>query len=249
MPKKTNHDSVIAVCVQEPFEDGSKMDLGAIQGSDLKFLHQGFIADTISHALSVEEADTRLYYIDDAQRKKFMGIVLDYVKEHAEGDVARALKSKFSHHELSKCRWGLRIEKVFDECFKDGYQNVLVIGSRTPTVTPPMMQRALRMLAESDAVFGPTPEGRYYTIGLRGDSKIKLSEFDWKSPSIYSDVVAAFDKAGLAWAELEIWYAVETPDEIELMVRDINQYRFEDDDVTARETEAVMERLLSKLGI
>ena len=32
------------------------------------------------------------------------------------------------------------------------------------------------------------------------------------------------------------------------MARDINQYRYERDETTARETEIVMERLLTKLG-
>jgi glycosyltransferase A (GT-A) superfamily protein (DUF2064 family) len=107
---------------------------------------------------------------------------------------------------------------------------------------------SLRMLEKSDAVFGPTPEGRYYTIGMSGAPRISLSDFDWKSPSIYSQVAEAFTREGLAWAEQEIWYAVETTDELELMVRDINQYRYEGDETTAVETEKVMERLLAKLG-
>jgi hypothetical protein len=35
---------------------------------------------------------------------------------------------------------------------------------------------------------------------------------------------------------------------LEIMVRDINQFRFEGDEKTARETEIVMERILTKLG-
>jgi glycosyltransferase A (GT-A) superfamily protein (DUF2064 family) len=145
-------------------------------------------------------------------------------------------------------RWGVRIEKVFRECFDAGYHNVILVGSRTPTLTARMMQATLRMLEKSDAVFGPTPEGRYYTIGMSGACHINLSDFDWKSPKIYSEVANAFTEKGLSWSELEIWYAVESSDELELMARDINQYRFEGDETTARETELVMERFISKLG-
>lgn len=248
MPRKKKNPSVIAVCVQEPFEDGSSMDLGAISGDDLKFLHQAFITDTITHALQVEDADVRLYYSDDPDRKRFVKIILDYLKNKLSGQLALAFKQQFEAIEQEKDRWGVRVEKLFEDCFETGYKNVLIVGSRTPTITPSAMTTALKMLKQSDVVFGPTPEGRYYVIGMTGGPKINLAKFDWKSPSIYSEVADAFTEKGLAWSELEIWYAVETPDELEMMVRDINQYRFEGDDLTARETEIVMERMLTKYG-
>ena len=71
MPAQKKNDSVIAICIQEPFEDGSSMDFGpAIQGDELRFLHQAFITDTIKNALEVNKADVRLYYIDLPERKR-----------------------------------------------------------------------------------------------------------------------------------------------------------------------------------
>jgi glycosyltransferase A (GT-A) superfamily protein (DUF2064 family) len=246
MPKK-NNATVIAVCIQEPTEDGSKMDLGAIQGDELRFLHQAFITDTLFNALQVPSVDVRLYYIDEPERLRLVKIVTDYVA----GKIAAKKKNNLAEHFLpvgmANERWGLRIEKVFKSCFDSGYKNVLVVGSRTPTFTAGMMRTALRLLQQSDAVFGPTPEGRYYVIGMTGSYRINLAEFDWKSPSIYAEVAAAFTEKDLSWSELEIWYAVESAEELDLMARDINQFRFEADDTTARETELVMERLISKL--
>jgi glycosyltransferase A (GT-A) superfamily protein (DUF2064 family) len=223
------------------------MDLGAIEGDDLKFLHQAFITDTIVNALQVPSADIRLYYIDEAERVRLVTIVSDYVVKKFAGKKRDELKERFSLHGLPRERWGLRIESLFRDCFDAGYKNVLLVGSRTPTFSAAMMKSALRMLKDSDAVFGPTPEGRYYTIGMSGSYQINLSDFDWKSPTIYSEVALAFT-GKLSWSELEIWYAVESPDELDLLARDINQFRFEQDDTTARETELVMERLIAKLG-
>ncbi len=247
MPPKKKHDTVIALCIQEPLEDGSTMDLGAIQGDDLKFLHQAFITDTITNALNLNNIDVRLYATDLPERKLFVRIVMDYLGSKLSGRKAERFQTRFQSFEQPFERWGIRLENIFRDCFEAGYRNVLVIGSRTPTITADMMKTALRMLKASDAVFGPTPEGRYYMIGMSGSPRINLSEFDWKSPSIYSDVSRAFDEKELSWSELEIWYAVENPDELEIMARDINQYRFEGDKNTARETEIVMERLLNKL--
>ena len=248
MANKKKNKSVIAICIQEPVEDGTHMDLGAIKGDDLRFLHQAFITDTVLNALKVPAADVRLYYIDEAERKRLVKIVSEYITEKAGRGKAAAIKERFSLHPMPRDHWGVRIQRAFRECFDAGYQNVIAVGSRTPTYTAKMIQATLRMLEKSDAVFGPTPEGRYYTIGMSGACHINLAEFEWKSPKIYSEVANAFTDKGLSWSELEIWYAIESSDELELMARDINQYRFEGDETTARETELVMERFISKLG-
>lgn len=240
-------DTVIAVCVQEPTEDGSSMDLGLIKGDDLRFLHQAFITDTVANALEVTSADTRLYYIDDPDRKRLVKTALEYLEKKLDGKRLEGLHDRFTQYEQDREGWGHRMDHVFSDCFAAGYKNVLMIGSRTPTITPAMMKTALKMLKESDAVFGPTPEGRYYTIGLSGGYQIDLSKFDWKSSSIYSEVADAFSEKKLSWSELEIWYAVESSEYLEMMARDINQYRFEGDEFTAHETEVVIERILARL--
>lgn len=247
MPAKNN--TVIAICIQEPTEDGSSMDMGLIRGADLRFLHQSFITDTITNSLEVDATDIRLYFIGEKDRRALVRIVTDYLERKLTGKQGESLKKRFQSIELEKGRWGIRIEKVFQDCFEAGYSSVLVIGSRTPTVRSTQMKSALKLLRASDAVFGPTPDGRYYVIGMSGKAHIKLSDFDWKSPSIYSEVSEAFTKQKLAWSELEIWYAVDTSEELEMMVRDINQFRFEGDDSTARETEIIMERILAKMEL
>jgi len=73
-PAKKN-DSVIAICIQEPSEDGSTMELGAIKGDELRFLHQAFITDSITQALEVPSVDVRLYFIDNDDRKRLVTIV------------------------------------------------------------------------------------------------------------------------------------------------------------------------------
>ncbi len=246
MASKKKLQSAIAICIQEPTEDGSSMDLGIIKGDDLRFLHQAFITDTIISALAVD-ADVRAYYIDAPDRKRFVKIITEYLSNKLTGEKLEHFQHRYAGIELPKEGWGSRIETAFKDCFAQGYTNVLVLGSRTPTVTPHQMKTALKMLKESDAVFGPTPEGRYYAIGMSGACKVNLSEFDWKSASIYHDVSGAFTQEGLSWAELEIWYAVEGPDELEFLARDINQFRFEGDEATAHETEKVMERIIARL--
>jgi glycosyltransferase A (GT-A) superfamily protein (DUF2064 family) len=242
--------TVIAICIQEPKEDGSQMDFGPIDGENVRFLHQAFITDTIISASGINDADIRLYYIDSPERKKLVQIVTDYLtKRLPDGKDNDFLKNRLEKVKLQPERWGIRVENIFNDCFKQGYKNVLVIGSRTPTVTTKMMKTAIKLLDGSDAVFGPTPDGRYYVIGMSGTEHIKLSEFDWKSPTIYSEVAEALQEKDLAWSELEIWYCVERSDELEMAIRDINQFRFEGDELSSLETEKVLDRIITKLEL
>lgn len=247
MSPKMKNKTVIVVCIQEPQEDGSSMDFGAIVGENLRFLHQAFITDTIMSASIIQDADIRLYFVDVPERKKLVKIVTDYVTKQTKDIEPTFIKERFKKVKLAKERWGVRIEKIFDDCFKQGYENVLVIGSRTPTVSSDMVSSALLLLKDSDAVFGPTPEGRYYIIGMSGKQHLPLSQFDWKSPSIYLDVVNGLKEKGLKWKELDIWYCVEQIEELEMAVRDINQFRLQGDEITSHETEKVLERIFSKL--
>lgn len=248
MPSRNKDRAVIAVCIQEPKEDGSSMELGAIEGDDLKYLHQAIITDSLTQALAAgDDVDVRLYYVEHEERRCLVEIVTSYLRKKRSEEEAGDFEERFSSHELPTERWGLRIEKIFQECFEAGYSRVLLLGSRTPTTTTGHMLSALNMLKESDAVFGPTIDGRYYMIGMSGSYRIALSEFSWVSPQIYSEVAEAFTAKGLSWSELEIWYTVEVPDDLDTLARDINQYRFEGDLETARETEIVLERILSRL--
>lgn len=247
MPEKKKIDSVVAICIQEPTEEGSSMDFGIIKGDNLRFLHQAFITDTITNAFDVGAADVRLYHVDQTDRKRLIKIVTEYLSSKLDGKRAEALKGRFKVIEQQAGPWAERMDAVFHDCFEEGYKHVLLLGSRTPTITSKMMKTALKMLKESDAVFGPTPEGRYYSLGMSKSLRIRLQDFDWKAATIYHDVADAFTKEHLSWSELEIWYAVENPDYLETMARDINQFRFEGDEDTARETEIVIERILTKL--
>jgi len=244
--KKTN-DTVLAICIQEIKEDGSELRIQDIlKKEEVEFLHQAFIADTIVNIAEMPSIDFHLFYGDSPKTIKAVETIIKYLEDKLTGNKAKAIKERLKISKLKKERWGLKIEHIFKQCFEEGYKHVLLIGSRTPTLKSDRLKLALKLLKKSDAVFGPTVEGRYYLVGLSGKYHFNLSDYDWTSPTIYSEVANRFHDMGLTWSELEIWYAVENYDALEFLVRDINQYRFEGDEISARETEMVLGRILNR---
>jgi len=248
MAEKNKNDIALIICIQEVKEDGSSMNLGnRLSQEDISFLHQAFIADSILNALMLSRVDIKVFYTPKDQTKRSVETILKYLSGRLRGRKKRALEDgRVEIAELGPGRWGQKMDESFKRCFDQGYSKVLFIGSRTPTLTHRKLSNALKILNKKDVVFGPTVEGRYYMIGFAHDYHIHLAEFDWRASNIYSQVASHIDERGLSWEETEIWYAVEHPEDVEYLARDINHFRLTGDEETARETEKVLERILSR---
>jgi len=250
MTEKGKNNVALIVCIQEVKEDGSSMNLGnQLSEEDISYLHQAFIADSIINALMLSKVDIKLYYSPKPETRKSVETILNYIKGRLKGKKRTVFESgRIEVSELGSGRWGQKMDESFRRCFDQGYSKVLFIGSRTPTLTHEMISGAIKILNKKDVVFGPTVEGRYYMIGFAHDYHIALVDFDWKAANIYSQVVTQIDERGLSWEETEIWYAVEHPEDVEYLARDINHFRLTGDEETARETEKVLERILSRFN-
>ncbi|PKK83517.1 MAG: hypothetical protein CVT49_08335 [candidate division Zixibacteria bacterium HGW-Zixibacteria-1] len=247
MSKTKKNEAVLAICIQETEEDGSELNIGDyLLKEEIEFLHQAFIADTLVNILDLKSVDFRLFYAGLPKTEKSVNTILKYLKKKLKGRKARILEDELKISILPPERWGIKMEKVFCSCLDEGYKHILFIGSRTPTLKADMLKTALKLLKNSDAIFGPTVEGRYYLLGMTEKCHVKMSQFDWKSPTIYAEVANHFKEQGLTWSELELWYAVEHHEDLEYLIRDINQYRLEGDEISAKETEIVLDRYLNR---
>jgi rSAM/selenodomain-associated transferase 1 len=68
---------------------------------------------------------------------------------------------------------------------------VVIIGADIPEITPSHIARAFRALGKADAVFGPSPDGGYWLVGLKRRPRT-LDIFDrvrWSSPHALDDTV------------------------------------------------------------
>jgi len=247
MPSQKKNQSVLALAVQEVVEDGSELNIGDnFNSEEIDFLHHAFIADSIINMFDLPSTDFHLYYSDVPKTKKAIDTIINYLAGKLKGKKAKLLTDALIIMPLPPERWGLKMQSIFKNSFDSGYKHVLLFGSRTPTLKADKLKLALKLLKKSDAVFGPTVEGRYYLIGMTDKCHVDLSSFNWKSPVIFSEVSNHLREQGLSWSEMELWYAVEHNEDLEYLVRDINQFRLEGDEVSAKETEMVLGRILNR---
>ncbi len=247
IPRK--YDTAVVVCMQEASEDGPSLRIDErFTTRHTKLLSQAFTADTLVSALSNPNVAVRLYYTDSPETSAAVQTIIHYLRSRVGKENGSVLASgRFEELELPAVSWGSKIAQAFKESFEAGFKKVVFLGSRSPTVTVDMLQQAIDALDKYDTVSGPTVEGRYYLLGMRGSYHTDLEQYDWSDPDIYSKLADRFTREGLNWTELPIWYVVENPEDLDYLVRDINQFRLEGDELTGHETEKALQRIIPEL--
>ncbi|MFT5761683.1 MAG: rSAM/selenodomain-associated transferase 1 [Polaribacter sp.] len=72
---------------------------------------------------------------------------------------------------------GIKMQHAFQNGFKEGYENIILIGSDLPNISKEIIEFGFDSLQNNDVVFGPAEDGGYYLIGL---SKVNDSIFENK---------------------------------------------------------------------
>ncbi len=101
-----------------------------------------------------------------------------------------------------------------------GAERVVILGSDAPTMPGDRIVEAFRALDSAPAVFGPTDDGGYYLVGLRGAQPALFAGIPWSTAEVMAETRKAAARAGLAIAELSPWYDVDRREDLERAVAD-----------------------------
>jgi len=211
-------------------------------------LYRAFLTDTISNCLGLVDVDIRISYLP--------GPMADIVKDTVNaltksttGKAQKMLKSdNFKLVESEGKDVGERISKASEKLFAAGYDRVVMIGCVTPTLPRKTIQTAFKRAEKYDLVIGPTLEGSYYLFGLHQPRPDLFAKIDWSDDTtVYSQITSVCEQDGIEWNELDLWYDLRQPGDIEFLVRDINHYRIVGDETSAVRTEQVLEEILKDL--
>jgi rSAM/selenodomain-associated transferase 1 len=109
--------------------------------------------------------------------------------------------------------WAARQAALFRDCEEAGEGPVALIATDSPQLSTARVVEAFAALEAHDAVFGPTPDGGYYLVGMRGAHDL----FTGVAMSTASALDQALERArrlGLSVALLAPEYDVDTADDL-----------------------------------
>jgi len=113
---------------------------------------------------------------------------------------------------------GGRMHAAFSESFAAGYSKVALIGSDCPDVSSLLIQDALNLLDDCDAVLGPAFDGGYYLIALKRDCEQLFKGIDWGTGRVMQQTIERLEGARLSRALLPVLRDVDR-------IEDLNFFR------------------------
>ncbi len=112
---------------------------------------------------------------------------------------------------------GERMENAFIQCFKNGFECAILIGSDLPDLTPAVLYEAIASLSESDAVLGPASDGGYYLIGFNKRAfrpRLFFHGMTWSGETLFQDTLKILRASALAVHLTPRWNDVDTLEDL-----------------------------------
>jgi len=221
---------------------------GSLSDEQKLQLYRAFLEDTICNCLDLVGVDIRINHPPGATGK-IVNEIGESLKTTVTGQALKLLKSP--HVRLTETvgdTVGDRISNAFKSVFEEGFGQVVLIGCVTPTLPPGTIMNAFRRISHYDLVIGPTLEGSYYLLAMAKHIPILFEKIDWSDDTtVYSQMTNLCKDGCGDWDEMDLWYDLRQPEDLEFLVRDINHFRLVGDEKSAARTEKVLEEILKDI--
>ncbi len=90
---------------------------------------------------------------------------------------------------------GGRMKNAFEQLFRLGYRNVMIIGSDIYELQQLHIEQAFETLENNDMVIGPAKDGGYYLLGMNSFLPAIFEIGNWGGNTVFEDTMKAAAKA------------------------------------------------------
>lgn len=195
------HSGALVLFAKDPVEGRVKTRLGALLDAKTTLnLYQHFLDDSIEKICSVAEVD------------RFIGIASAPTSDFFD-EVARRRPVRLFVQEGGNL--GERMRRAFEDRFREGYERVVIIGSDSPTLPPGYIEQALR--TEKEVVLGPSTDGGYYLIGMKGQVTDIFEGVPWGTHRVLAETLRVLQGQRAQAELLPVWYDVDLPEDLRFL--------------------------------
>ncbi len=108
---------------------------------------------------------------------------------------------------------GKRMHKAFIKAFGDGCEQVILLGADVPELETHHLTRAFDRLQSHDVVIGPSTDGGYWLIGMKGPFDM-FTQIQWGTSDVFDNTMAKINEAGLLLHTTEPLTDIDTPENL-----------------------------------
>jgi uncharacterized protein len=110
--------------------------------------------------------------------------------------------------------WTERQRDLFRGAAGRGEERIVLVASDSPQLDVGVVQQAFRALEEHELVFGPTHDGGYYLIGMRGWHDV-LHNIPMSTNTVLDDIAARARASGLSVGWVETTFDVDEAEDLD----------------------------------
>jgi len=110
---------------------------------------------------------------------------------------------------------GLRMQRQFGWAFRQGYQQVVLVGSDLPQLAATDLQQAFAALQQAPLVLGPAADGGYWLIGLRQSAPGLFAGVAWGSATVLQQTLERATQLGLTATLLPCRHDLDRPGDLQ----------------------------------
>ena len=89
------------------------------------------------------------------------------------------------------------MQYAFEEGFKDGYEQIIIIGSDLFDLSQQDIETAFASLKNNDYVIGPAEDGGYYLLGMKHMKEALFQNKNWGTSSVLKDTLTNLEQESL----------------------------------------------------
>jgi rSAM/selenodomain-associated transferase 1 len=195
--------SIILLFIKAPEKGQVKTRLAAAIGNDAAFeLYRNFILDII-----------------DTVKKTGCPFRICFYPPDAGEAVTSWLGARYRLMPQNGNDLGERMENAFLQCFSEGAESAILIGSDIPDLVPDVLREALSSLAENDSVIGPASDGGYYLIGFKKGAFLPriFHGIRWSEETVFQETITMLHDAALTVHRAPLWNDVDTVQDLKAL--------------------------------
>ena len=118
---------------------------------------------------------------------------------------------------------GARMFHALCRALDNGHSQVVILGSDSPDLPPAHVAELMR--SDADVSLGPTEDGGYWGIACRRVHPAMFDGVRWSTTSTLEDTLHSARRYGLSVEAGPVWYDVDTPKDLERLVRTLDPPR------------------------
>ncbi len=135
---------------------------------------------------------------------------------------------------------GERMLHAAQTSFADGADEVILVGSDSPTMPAARITDVQRELQKHDAVIGPCDDGGFYVLGLKKTHDEMFSDIAWGGDQACAQTIQRLKSCGLKTTSIDPWYDIDRIDDLRRAVEDIRAAQNLDDYELFKTAESVL---------